>query len=186
MGAILQTPRLHLREITESDAADIYRLDLNPEVMKYVGRSSFDSVDACRLHIRNKILPVYQNHPGYGVLLAEDRATKQFLGWFHMRPAYLYRFASEANYAPGDFDLGFRLRQECWGGGLATEGSQALIKHAFRSDECQRIVACAMVGNSRSRRVLEKCGLREEATFEIPGYVETLVRYVQPRATNVT
>jgi RimJ/RimL family protein N-acetyltransferase len=85
-----------------------------------------------------------------------DRATDEFVGWFALRPA-----------TEGDREhvLGYRLRQAAWGRGLATEGSLALIDAAFSSHGTDRITAQTMTVNTRSRRVMERCGLHYVRTF---------------------
>lgn len=62
-------------------------------------------------------------------------------------------------------DLGYRLRRSVWGGGLATEGSRALIDKGFTEHGIDRIVAETMTVNLASRRVLEKCGLTLVRTY---------------------
>ena len=47
-----------------------------------------------------------------------EKVGGRFIGWFHLRP-------------PDDPELGYRLRRDLWGRGYATEGSRALIDHAF-------------------------------------------------------
>lgn len=52
-----------------------------------------------------------------------------------------------------------------WGRGFATEGSLALIQHAFAKLGARRVYAEAMAVHSASRRVMEKAGLRLVRTF---------------------
>jgi hypothetical protein len=42
-----------------------------------------------------------------------EKATGEFLGWFHFRP--------RADAVPGEVELGYRLRKSAWGKGYATE-----------------------------------------------------------------
>lgn len=62
-------------------------------------------------------------------------------------------------------ELGYRLRRRVWGQGLATEGSRALIDHAFAHLGMVRISAESMAVNTASRRVMEKSGMRHVRTF---------------------
>ena len=57
-------------------------------------------------------------------------------------------------------ELGYRLRRAAWGHGYATEGSIALVDKGFAEFGIERIVGWTMAVNTRSRRVLEKTGLR--------------------------
>ncbi|HEX4816952.1 MAG TPA: GNAT family N-acetyltransferase, partial [Nonomuraea sp.] len=62
-------------------------------------------------------------------------------------------------------ELGYRLHRRAWGKGYATEGSRALIDKAFGELGARRVFAQTMAVNLRSRRVMEKCGLRHVRTF---------------------
>lgn len=180
MTLLLQTARLSLRPFTAEDAAGLFALDDDPEVLRYIGPVRLADVAAYRELIVERWLPYFQKNPGYGFFAAENRATGAFLGWFHLRNALDYRFAREAAYQPGDVDLGYRLMRHAWGQGLASEGAQALVAKAWTDPAVQRVVACALVSNRASLRVMEKAGLRFDGHFTIPGY-EMLARYVRAR-----
>jgi RimJ/RimL family protein N-acetyltransferase len=173
----METERLLLRPFTEDDANHLFALDSDPEVMRWIGPVQLASPDAYRQMIRDRFLPYYQKDQG-GFWATSARSSGEFLGWFHLRPALDYRFAKEAGYREGDFDLGYRLKRSAWGKGLATEGSQALIERAWTAFGARRIVSCALIGNVASTRVMEKVGLRRDGQFAIPGYEMPAVRYV--------
>jgi RimJ/RimL family protein N-acetyltransferase len=88
--------------------------------------------------------------------LAYDKATDELVGWFAIRPS-----------GPKSRELGYRLRREMWGKGLATEGSRALIDHAFTQLGVDRVRAETMAVNTGSRRVMERCALRYVRTFQL-------------------
>ena len=145
---ILNTPRLVIRRFTEDDAGNLFNLNSDPEVMRYLGRP------ASREVLRDEIIPfhlgVYQRFDRLGTWAAESASNAEFLGWFHLRPE------------DGDITnihLGYRLRRSVWNKGLATEGSTALINMSFADLGVQRVFARTMTANAASRRVLEKCGL---------------------------
>jgi RimJ/RimL family protein N-acetyltransferase len=163
MHVILETPRLILRQFTEDDVDNLFDLNSDPEVMRYLtgGRPTPREV------IRDEIIPfhlaVYGRHDRLGTWAAESAATGEFLGWFHFRPG------------PGtditNVDLGYRLRRPAWNKGYATEGSRALIKMGFTSLGVERVFAHTLTVNTASRRVLEKSGLTlvRTAPYEGPG-----------------
>jgi RimJ/RimL family protein N-acetyltransferase len=43
-----------------------------------------------------------------------EKATGDFLGWFHFRPG--------KDAAPGEVELGYRLRKSAWGRGMPLRG----------------------------------------------------------------
>jgi RimJ/RimL family protein N-acetyltransferase len=66
-----------------------------------------------------------------------------------------------------EYELGYRLRRSCWRRGLAVEGSRALLDCAFSEQAARRVWAQTMTVNTRSRRVMEACGLRCVRTFHL-------------------
>jgi RimJ/RimL family protein N-acetyltransferase len=146
---VMKTPRLTIRQFTEDDVDNLFNLNSDPEVMRYLGRP------APREVLRDEIIPfhlgVYQRLDRLGTWAAEASGTGEFLGWFHFRPG-----------PDGDvtnIDLGYRLHRPAWNHGYATEGSRALINMGFTDLGVQRVFAHAMAANAASRHVLEKCGL---------------------------
>src|ERR1700729_2718561 len=77
----LETPRLILRQFTADDVDNLFDLNSDPEVMRYLtgGRPS------PREEIRDQILPfhlgVYDRLDRLGTWAAESTATGEFLGW---------------------------------------------------------------------------------------------------------
>ena len=148
MHIFLETGRLRLRRFTEDDVDNLFALNSDPEVMRYINGGQ----PTPREMIRDEIIPfhlgAYQRSGRFGTWAAEVRPTGEFLGWFHFRPG------------PGEgIDLGYRLRRAVWNQGYATEGSRALIRAGFTSLGVQRVFAHTMAVNAASRRVLEKSGL---------------------------
>ena len=68
-----------------------------------------------------------------------------------------------------EVDLGFRLRVDYWGQGIATESSRAIVRHGFDRLGLERIIGLAMTENAGSIRVLEKAGMRYEEAIEYLG-----------------
>lgn len=128
-----------LRPFTESDVERLTELNSDPEVMRFLSPDAANDV------------PRYLTE---GSLIAFDKATGDFLGWFEFRPI-----------ADGVVELGYRLLRSTWGKGLATEGSIALIERGFTEQGVQKVVAETMFVNAGSRRVMEKCGLRHVRTY---------------------
>ena len=58
----------------------------------------------------------------------------------------------------GSAELGFLLRRDRWGLGLASEAAAAVVAHAFGALELSRLAAAALAANAAARRVLEKAG----------------------------
>jgi RimJ/RimL family protein N-acetyltransferase len=91
---------------------------------------------------------------------AEDLTSGTFIGWLSLRPP--------DDGSTAELDLGYRLHRSTWGYGYATEGARALIHRAFTSLGAHRVFAQTMAVNTRSRRVMEKAGLRHVRNFHLP------------------
>lgn len=180
MHVILETPRLILRQFTEGDVDNLFTLDSDPAVMRYLTGGK----PTPRERIRDQVIPfhlaVYQRLDRLGTWAAESAATGEFLGWFHFRPG------QDADIT--NIDLGYRLRQSAWNQGYATEGSRALISMGFTELAVERVFAHTMTLNAASRRVMEKCGLtlvgtiQYEGSFEIEGAELGEVEYAITKA----
>jgi RimJ/RimL family protein N-acetyltransferase len=167
MHIVLETPRLTLRQFTENDVDNLFNLNSDPEVMRYLTGGT----PTPRAEIRDQMIPfqlaVYGRLDRLGTWAAESIATGEFLGWFHFRPG------QDSDVT--NIDLGYRLRRSAWSKGYATEGSRALIDMGFTELSVERVFAHTMTLNAGSRRVLEKCGLTlvgttpYEGPFEIEG-----------------
>ena len=179
MIVFLETDRLILRRFTADDIGLIVELDSDPEVKRYIDNGApVDLVDLDET--MEWWLRYYVKFEGYGFWAAIEKATDEFIGWFHYRPRH--------GDGPLEPELGYRLRRAAWGRGFGTEGSAALIDKGFREFGVQRVYAQTMVVHTASRRVMEKAGLRYIRTFDtewpirIPGDQEGDVEYALTRA----
>jgi RimJ/RimL family protein N-acetyltransferase len=152
-----RTERLVLRRFTAADEDALVELSSDPEVMRFLtgGRP------ASREAVRTRTLPQLLAYPDdvLGPWAALTRSG-DFLGWLslHVQPD------GPGPDGPGP-ELGYRLRRAAWGHGYATEGSRALVDRAFAETDTRRIWATTMAVNTRSRRVLERVGLRHVRTY---------------------
>lgn len=151
----LTTARLRLRAVTYDDVANLLALDADVEVRRYVDMPTAPSFS----QIRDAYIPRWQEmdattpHLGYWMAdLVEEKF--RFVGWFHLRPP-----AHDHSLKPDDLELGYRLRLDRWGMGLATEGSRCLLDFAFDQLQSPRVVATALSANKGSVRVMEKLGM---------------------------
>ena len=165
MHIILETPRLALRQFTEDDVANLFDLNNDPQVMRYITGGRPTPLEELRDEVIPFHLAVYERLDRLGTWAAES-AAREFLGWFHFRPG------------PGpditNVDLGYRLRRSAWNKGYATEGSRALIRMGFTDLGVERVFGHTMTVNAASRRVLEKCGMTLVRTtpYEGPDVIE--------------
>lgn len=81
----------------------------------------------------------------------------------------LARADFDAGLVPG-IEIAWQLAYEHWGQGLATEAAQCVIDDAFETRGLAEVIAITSASNQRSRRVMERLGMRHSAhdSFEHP------------------
>lgn len=165
----MQTLRLDLHEFTRADFDDIFRLDRDPRVMKYINGGKPMSRKEVEASLR-RVLRYYRTVYGLGVWRATRRDTGAFIGWYCLK------------YCPPtcDVEVGYRLLHEAWGQGFATEGATELVRYAFDDLGLDKIIGVTHPGNRASQRVLMKAGLAD-AGFERKYYNRKLRLFVGHR-----
>ena len=165
----LGTARLLLRRFTPADEDDLVALDGDPEVMRYLSGGPATPREQIHERVLPRFIALSAQSSALGYWAAEGRDDGTFLGWFALHP--VAGDAAAGGWVDTDdhaqVELGYRLRREAWGRGLATEGSRALIDRAFRELDVRRIVATTYQYNTGSRRVMEKCGLTHIRSFKL-------------------
>ncbi len=162
MNLHIETERLILRDIRFTDAEGMFALDSNPEVHKYLGCNPVKTIEEVEVSI-NLIRKQYEKN-GFGRCAVIDKKTHEFMGWGGIK--YEENFKPNCAY----HDIGYRLRQEFWGKGIATEVATASLKWGFETLKLKEICAAADVKNLASNKVLKKTGLNLK---EVVFYEET-------------
>ncbi len=169
---LFETERLVLRRFTPGDVELLVELDSDPEVMRHINGGPPTSREQVQGDIIPRWMAMYAAGLGRGFWAACAREDGRFLGWFHLKQGY---------YWPDELEVGYRLRRAEWGKGVASEGTCGLIAHAFETLGERRVIACTLVANVGSRRVMEKCGMVFEREFveqRFPGADKRAVKYV--------
>jgi RimJ/RimL family protein N-acetyltransferase len=146
----LLTLRLALHDITSYHTNELYELDSDPRVMRYIGGgrlSTREQIDAAM----QRLPRAYALYPGLGTWRATRRDNGDFIGWFALK------------YVPGtaEVEVGYRLRHGAWGRGFATEVARELVRYGFDDLGLKRIIGVTHPDNVASQRVLQKIGLTD-------------------------
>jgi RimJ/RimL family protein N-acetyltransferase len=157
MRVFLESERLVLRQFTEADVDNLFDLDHDPDVMRFVTGGKPTPRDEIKNDILPAFLAYYERYAGCGFWAAIEKCSGDFVGWFHFRP--------HDGGGSDNVELGYRLCKSAWGKGYATEGSRALISKGFTEFGVQRVFAETMSVNIASRRVMEKSGMTLVRTF---------------------
>lgn len=148
------TARLRLRRWLPSDREPFAAMNADPRVMEFLPelltREKSDAV-ADRIEVH------FLQH-GFGLFAVEILGQAPFAGFVGLATP---RF--EATFTPC-VEIGWRLAAEFWNQGYATEAARAVLEFGFRDLRLSEIVSFTVPANQRSRRVMEKLGMRHNPT----------------------
>ncbi len=160
MKTFIETERLLLRPLHADDLEAWYEMDSDPEVHIYLGNNPV--TDKQHLHdVLGNLQQQYIDN-GIGRWAVTDKNTHEFLGWAGLK--LMKKPGENSPY----YDLGYRLLRKHWGKGYATEAALAWVKYGFNEMNLPEICGRTNVGNSASKNVLQKAGLKyiDERTFD--------------------
>jgi len=152
---ILETERLMLREMTQSDFDDLAEMLCDPEVM-YAYERDFSDEDV-RQWLDNQ-LSRYKKY-GFGMWSVILKQSGNMIGQagITMQP-----------YKDGELhEIGYLFKKAFWHNGYATEAAQACVALAAKLG-IEELVAFTTVTNLRSQRVMQKIGMECVAQFNHP------------------
>jgi len=153
--APLTTRRLILRAEIEQDLEAVYRMHMDPEVMRFIGDGSIEQRPWRQFRdwaIRRHATQAESPYLNLSVVL---RDTGEHIGWCGLTDEPF----------TGDIQLGYRFLRNAWGHGYATEAADAILALAFGPLRLAKVVATVFPDHAASRRVLEKVGMARERDF---------------------
>jgi RimJ/RimL family protein N-acetyltransferase len=153
----LETDRLILRMLRESDLDAYAEMCADPEVMRFIG----DGQPLARpLAWGNLALMVgHWSLRGYGLWAAEERSSGALVGRIG--------FWNPEGW-PG-FEIGWMLRRSFWGRGYATEGARRALRYAFTQLWQPHVISLIHPDNTASIRVAQRLGERLLGPTEVLG-----------------
>lgn len=162
--AELRTTRLVLRHWRRDDREPFAALNADPAVMEHfpaplTGEESHALADR---------IEAGSDERGWGLWAVEVRESALFIGFVGLNPATF-----DAPFTPA-IEVGWRLAREHWGHGYATEAARAALEFGFVDLELDEIVSFTTHANARSRRVMERLGMRRSPVddFDNPNVPE--------------
>ena len=160
---ILETERLILREIVESD--DEFMLDLlnQPSFIKYIGDRNVRNLEQSREFIENRYRASYLDN-GYGLYAVELKEDQTAIG--------ICGFVKR-NTLP-DADIGFAFLPQFEKKGYAFESASAVMEYGRETLGLNRILAITSVDNESSGRLLEKLGFKLDGLITLPNDTEEI------------
>jgi ribosomal-protein-alanine N-acetyltransferase len=141
----LRTEHLLIRPFEPADRTAMQAIYADPQVMRFITGAGEDPSTWVDSYIR------HQADHGYAFWALIDPADGELIG--------------EAGLGPLDgrgpqLELGYLLRRDRWGLGLATEAARACVAAAFDGLGVATVVAVVDEGNDASVAVLRKAGFQ--------------------------
>lgn len=154
-----ETGRLRLRTWDPDDLGEFMRHTNTEPVMRWLGGvRSQDWHEAAFERIQG-----YQRNFGHTFWLVERKSDDALLGFCGLK-----RVNSEGAPYPGDFEVGWRLREDAWGQGYAKEAAIKSLDLAFEKFGAPHVVALTINQNEASQGLMKRLGMirREDLDFE--------------------
>jgi len=151
---ILETDRLILRPYRFMDAEAIHRYGSDPEVCRYTnfGPNTWEDT----IQFVNRASDSSRPEIELAITLRGDDTVVGGVG------AFAAHHGSMADH-PHDREMGWILRRDLWGRGIATEAAEALLDALRTAGDVAHVYARCRPQNAASARVMQKIGMRQRA-----------------------
>ncbi|MEC4005108.1 GNAT family N-acetyltransferase [Flavobacterium sp. SUN052] len=152
MNLNLETNRLLFRPLVLTDAQDLFELNKNPAVHKYLWQTPEIKIEESIKVIEYVQRQYEENNIGrFATILKE---TGEFIGWTGIKFVNDHVENGNTNF----YDYGYRLAENFWNKGYATEASIAWLEYGFNEMNIEKMNAFTHSQNGASNHVLEKVG----------------------------
>ncbi|MCJ2179929.1 GNAT family N-acetyltransferase [Novosphingobium album (ex Hu et al. 2023)] len=158
----LETPRLVLRDWAPGDFGRFVEVTNTPAVMRWLG----GVMDAPRLDALESRLMAFQATLGHTFWVVERKRDGGHLSDELLGFCGLKKIDAEGALFQGEFEIGWRLRQDAWGRGYAKEAARASLEAGFGRFGAQEIFAITNVENAASWGLMERLGMRRRSELD--------------------
>jgi RimJ/RimL family protein N-acetyltransferase len=156
---IAETERLRLRNWEADDVDEFVRHTNTEAVMRWLGGVwPHDKHEAAFGRIKK-----YEREHGHTLWIVERKSDGALLGFCGLK-----RVNTEGAPNPGDFEVGWRLREDAWGQGYAKEAAIASLDLGFDRFGAPHVVALTATQNEASQGLMKRLGMkrREDMDFQ--------------------
>lgn len=154
----LETERLSIRPLTESDLDAFHAIFEDPEVMARIPSGA--SRDLAQSKERLDWIIEHQDRHGFSLWAMVEKASRELIG-----DCGLIYVEGEGP----EIELAYHLRRDKWGSGYVTEAAKECVRFGLKELQIPRIIALAEPLHFVSRRVMEKIGMTHEGDEEYYG-----------------
>lgn len=150
---MLQTSRLLIRPLLESDLAAVFACYDHPEVGRYCAPVRWPDMDHAHRWFNRRAGDIAAGFAEQFIIL--NKASNAVIG-----TCVLFRIDTTNRNA----EIGYALGRDYWGAGYVNEAVTALIDHAFGELNLHRLNAVIDPRNIPSAKALLRLGFRHEGT----------------------
>lgn len=150
--ANITTDRLLLRPIYLSDAEDVHEYSKNPNVGPNAGWKPHEDMPET-IKIMSEFFIGQKNT--WGITIKGIEKIIGSIGFVE----------DKKRNNPRSYMLGYAIGERHWGKGYMTEAAKASLRYAFEVLGAEIISVYCYPFNSRSKKVITKCGFRYEGTL---------------------
>lgn len=155
---VVQTKRLRLRGWRPGDREEFVRRLNTPAVMRWLGgvqdedthQAAFERIDG------------FQRDFGHTFWIVERQQDQALLGFCGLKRVN----SPGGEHLQGQFEIGWRLREDAWGQGFAKEAALASLDLAFARYGAPHVVALTVPGNESSQGLMKRLGMRRRPDLD--------------------
>jgi [ribosomal protein S5]-alanine N-acetyltransferase len=151
---VLQTERLILRQLLDSDATAIAMLRSDPNVNLFLDRAASGSVEDAAAFIKKINNAIAAQESLYWVICFKE--DEQLAGTI-----CLWNIVQETDTA----ETGYELLPAFWGKGVMQEALEAVLRYVFEQMKLQTITAFSRHDNIKSIQLLERNNFLADASM---------------------
>ena len=146
----LEGSRIRLRPLRGDDAAALYALHSDPQVMRYWSRTAWTDHAESISHLERMAQAERVGDIPWAIAGREDDVLIGSLSVFQIVPEHARCM------------FGYALQSASWGQGLALEATRLGLAYAFSALGLERVEADIDPANQPSRRLVERLGFKQE------------------------
>lgn len=157
---MIETERLLLRPPEPHDAAAVYRIVSDPEVMHFISPNGATGTFADAVERIERLQHRWQVD-GFGHLMAVRKETGTAVGQIGLLvwdPSDWHHDTRQEIGDKGELELGWTLERAAWGHGYATEGALAVRDWVLRELQPPRLISLIHPDNVGSIAVAKRVG----------------------------
>ncbi|MCT2401318.1 GNAT family N-acetyltransferase [Novosphingobium mangrovi (ex Huang et al. 2023)] len=155
----LETERLVLRDWAPGDIDRFVEGTNTPAVMRWLG----GLLDTAKIDMLESRLMAFQVEYGHTFWIVERKQDGEILGFCGLK-----RVDAPNSTIAGEFEIGWRLREDAWGKGYAKEAATASLTAGFERFGARTIYAITVIGNTASWGLMKRLGMARREDLDYP------------------